>query len=357
MDLKSQYVNKFLKVFLTTLIIPLTIVFIVFFIYQNFKTVSAYDPEKQRDSTLVSEKEIKAENDAISSGFLTSPVRTNVLITGVDKEEHLTDVIMVASFISTTGKINLMSIPRDTYTTFSGENLKELRKINSGAPSVMKINSVHSYTGRKAGLSFLEKTIEELLGINIDYYVKVNLDVFKKIVDAVGGIYFTVPEGGLRYRDPTQNLNIDLKGGYQLLDGEAAEGLVRFRKGYANQDLGRVQVQQEFVKEFIKQVLNKKTLISNLGEIVLNFVKNVETNFGISDLPKYIKAIDKIDVNNINSVTAPGRPQMINGASYYLIDNNELKKIVDDYFYGNTDPEKEITVEQTAETSTIKTEE
>lgn len=356
MDLKSQYVNKFLKVFLTTLIIPLTIVFIVFFIYQNFKTVSAYDPEKQRDSTLVSEKEIKAENDAISSGFLTSPVRTNVLITGVDKEEHLTDIIMVASFISTTGEINLMSIPRDTYTTFSGENLKELRKINSGAPSVMKINSVYSYTGRKAGLNFLEKTIEELLGVNIDYYVKVNLDVFKKIVDAVGGIYFTVPEGGLRYSDPTQNLNINLKGGYQLLDGEAAEGLVRFRKGYATQDLGRVQVQQEFVKEFIKQVLNKETLMSNLREIVLNFVKNVETNFGISDLPKYVKAIDKIDVNNINSTTAPGRPQMISGASYYLIDNNELKKIVDDYFYGNTAPEKETTVEKMTETSTIKTE-
>lgn len=340
MALKKQYKNKFLKTFLITVIPSLIIVFSVYFIYNSFFTGPAYDPQKQRDSTLVSEKESKAEDDFKSSGFLTAPVRTNVLIVGVDKEESLTDVVMVASFISTTGEINLMSIPRDTYTTFSGNSLKKLREINSGAPNVMKLNSVYSYTGRKSGVEFLKETVEEMIGININYYIKINLDAFKEIVDAVGGIYFTVPKGGLKYSDPTQNLKIDLKEGYQLLDGKAAEGLVRFRKGYPTQDLKRVEVQQEFVKEFIKQVLDKKTLISNLGEIVLSLIKYVETDFRISDLPKYSTSIEKININNLNSTTAPGNSQYIGGASYYLINSTALKELVDDYFYGSTIPEK-----------------
>lgn len=353
MNLENQHIKKFLKIFLITLIVPLIVVFLCFYIYKSFYAKPIYDPEMQRDKTLVSEKEAKAEDDSKSEGFLTSPVRTNVLILGVDKAESLTDVMMIASFISTTGEINLMSIPRDTYTTFSGDSLKKLREINKGAPSVMKLNELFSYTGRKVGVEFLQETIEEMAGINIDYYVKVDLQAFKQIVDAVGGIYFTVPEGGLKYSDPTQNLKIDLKGGYQLLDGEAAEGLVRFRKGYTTQDLKRVEVQQEFVKEFIKQVLNKETLMSNLGEIVLNLIKYVETDFGMSDFPKYITAIEKINVNNLNSTTAPGASQYIGGISYYLLDSAGFKEIIDDYFYGNTDPEKETQeTQETQETMT-----
>ncbi|MDE6181925.1 MAG: LCP family protein [Eubacteriales bacterium] len=357
MALKNKHKNKFLRVFSITLIISLIIVFCGYFIVNMLFSQPTYDPEKQRDSTLVSEKESKAEDDAKSTGFLTAPVRTNVLILGVDKEENLTDVIMVASFISTTGEINLMSIPRDTYTKFSGDSLQKLREINKGAPSIMKLNAVYSYTGKKAGVEFLQKTIEEMAGINIDYYVKINLDAFKEIVDAIGGVYFTVPEGGLKYSDPTQNLKIDLKEGYQLLDGEAAEGLVRFRKGYTTQDLKRVEVQQEFVKEFIKQVLNKETLMSNLGEVILSLIKYVETDFGISDLPKYITSIQKINVNNLNSATAPGDSQYIDGASYYLLNTISLKEIVDDYFYGNTDPEEinqETNEEIEQETSTME---
>ncbi len=99
--------------------------------------------------------------------------------------------------------------------------------------------------------------------------------------------------------------------------------------------------------------MNKETLTSNLGEIVLNLIKHVETNFGVSDFPKYITSIDKINVNNLNSTTVPGKPQMIDGGSYYLLDSTALKEIVDDYFYGNTDPEK-ITQEinTTQETTT-----
>lgn len=347
-NLDAKYKKKFLTIFFSILGIFLIGLIIAFLGYKFFIQKPAYDPSKQRDSTLVLEEDIQQEED--QGGMFTAPVRTNVLITGVDKAEALTDVMMVASFISTTGEINLISIPRDTYIKYEGEALKELRKINSSAPSHMKANSVYAY-GKKDGMALLEKTIEDMLGIKIDYYVKVDLDAFKSIVDAVGGIYFDVPAGGLRYSDPTQDLYINLKEGRQLLNGEDAEGLVRFRKGYARQDLQRVEVQQQFLKEFITQVLNKETILNNLGGLSLSLIKYVDTDFGITDLPKYISLIPNIKVDEINTATLPGTPETIDGLSYYLLDTEGCKEIIDEFFYGNTDPSLDTTPE-TSETET-----
>ncbi len=346
-NLDAVYKKKFFSIFFSIFFVGLIFVFLG---YSFFNIESDYDPLKQRDSTIITEKELKQQTEQTSKGIFTPPVRTNVLITGVDKAENLTDVMMVASFISTNGKINLISIPRDTYVSFKGDSLKELRKVNKGAPSYMKANSIYAYT-KKSGMQILKSSIEDMLGIKIDYYVKVDLDAFKKIVDAVGGIYFDVPKGGLRYSDPTQNLYINLKEGYQLLDGDAAEGLVRFRKGYARQDLQRVEVQQQFIKEFVSQVLKKETIINNLGELALTFIKYVDTDFTISNLPKYINTISKIDTSKIKTQTLPGVPQSINGASYYMVDFNETKKIIDEFFYDSTEVE-EVTEQPISEIST-----
>ncbi len=348
---KTNYKRKFFVTFFSVFSVLLVCLLFIFFGYKFLGAEKSYDPTKQRDATLISEKELKQQTEQTSNGIFTPPIRTNILITGVDKEESLTDVLMVASFISTTGEINLLSIPRDTYISYKGEDLTALRKVNRGAPSYMKANSVYAYT-KSAGIEPLKTTVENLLGIKIDYYVKVDLDAFVSIVDAVGGIYFDVPKGGLKYSDPTQDLYINLKEGYQLLDGKAAEGLVRFRKGYNRQDLQRVEVQQQFIKEFITQVLNKDTLVSNLGEITLNLIKYVETDFSASDLPKYLNCIPNIATSKMNTATLPGNPQMIDNLSYYVLDNSGTKEIVDQFFYGNTDPEKEETTEQVETSST-----
>ncbi len=345
----KKHKKKFLTIFFSILGVFFTLVAIVFFSYKFFIQKPAYDPNLQKDSTLV-ENEISNKNPQKEKGIFTPPVRTNILIVGVDKAEALTDVMMIASFISTTGEVNLISLPRDTYIKYEGQKLKELRKINSSAPNHMKANSVYAY-GKKEGIQLLESTIEDMLGIKIDYYVKVDLKAFKNIVDAVGGIYFDVPKGGLKYSDPTQDLYINLKEGRQLLNGEDAEGLVRFRKGYVRQDLQRVEVQQQFIKEFITQVLDKETLMNNLGGIALNLIKYVDTDFGITDLPKYINLIPTINPNNIKTATLPGSPTTIDGLSYYLLDMEESKKIIDEFFYGNTDPDAKPNLETQTETT------
>lgn len=339
--------NLFLKVFFGILVL-FYIFYIAFMIFFMPAILNKYDPTKQMDNQLFTLEEKKEE------GVLTAPVRTNFLVVGVDGHESLTDTIMIGSFISTNGQINLISIPRDTYVEFSGELSNILRKYTNKSLAHTKINSLSSYAGGKQnGINFLKETIEVTLGIKIDYYVKVNLDAFKSIVDAIGGVYFNVPEGGLKYSDPTQNLYIDLKGGYQLLDGNAAEGLVRFRKGYATQDLKRVEVQQQFVVEVIKQTLKKENLIKNIGTIALNLIKYVDTDFSIFNAPKYLSAISNINENTIKTATLPGFSQTIDNLSYYVIDEQKTKELIDNFFYSKTYynidgdlDEKPITLEQ-----------
>lgn len=337
----KYYTEKFLKIFLVS-IVPFSIIAIsIFAIYINVNA-HTYNPNEQRDMSILSNKD-KSENIDKNNkkSIFTPPVRTNVLVVGFDKGKNLTDVIMVLSFVSTTGDIKIMSIPRDTYISYTGDELKSFRNINKYAPSVMKANSIYAYSA-KDGMNMLKSTVENILDIKLDYYLKVDLDAFKYIVDSVGGIYFDVPKGGLKYTDPTQNLYINLKEGRQLLDGEAAEGLVRFRKGYARQDLHRVEIQQEFIKEFVMQVMNKDTIMDNLGGIALGAIKYVETDFKITDLPKYISIIPDIKINSIENATLPGYPQSINGVSYYINNKEETRELVDKFFYGNTDPDKVI---------------
>lgn len=319
-----------------------------------------YDASKQTkdlmsDDDVTEQKNSAIKDNGIFANVLTPPVRTNFLIVGVDKKESLTDSIMVGSYVSTTNEINIMSIPRDTFVEYDSADKKKFSDVGRSVPSSSKINAVNAYGGEKYGIIFLQDELEQMLGIKIDYYVKVNLDAFKDIVDEVGGIDFEVPEGGLYYSDPTQNLNINLKGGMQHLNGSQAEGLVRFRKGYARQDLHRVEIQQEFVKEFVKQVMAKDTIKNNLPTLITNYLKNVKTNFTVEDLPKYIKCMSNFNTDNMNSATLPGYPQMIGNGSYYIYNPSETKELVDKFFYGSTSEEattEETTDEASSETTT-----
>ena len=137
-------------------------------------------------------------------------------------------------------EISVMSIPRDTRVIIEGR----VRKINFAYP--------------RGGGELAVETVERLLETEIDHYVYIDLSVFRKAIDLLGGVEYYVPQN-MYYDDPYQNLHIHLKKGYQLLDGRKAEYLVRYRKGYKNGDIGRIKVQQDFIRELIKQ----KVTVSN----------------------------------------------------------------------------------------------
>ena len=192
-----------------------------------------------------------------------------VLIMGVSEDisVKLTDTIMVASYNPKTQKATLLSIPRDT---FVGTNKNK-------ATSYDKINALYQTKTKESDTS-PEKTlaaVNKITGLNITYYVVVSNKALVQLVDAIGGVEFDVPID-MDYDDSSQDLYIHLEKGYQKLNGEQAEWLVRFRhnnngtsypSSYGNNDLGRMKTQREFLKVVAKQLIQLKN-ITKLGTFI-----------------------------------------------------------------------------------------
>ncbi len=254
------------------------------------------------------------------------PTNTNILIMATDEDGTRTDTIMLASFNKRDKSIKLLSVPRDTYVTVSDESLSLMQEeYPQPGTRNMKINAVHHYGGEKYGVRLIKSEVENLLGISVDYYVKVDFDAFRYIIDSVGGIDFYVP-CDMRYTDPVQNLNIDLKEGQQHLNGEQAEHLLRFRSGYANADIGRISVQQDFMKAFISQTLSKGGIFTHPLVYINAMFKYdyVDTDFGFFDILSYIMLVGGIDIDNVETKTLPGTAAMRGGQSVYIPDLSEL---------------------------------
>ncbi len=269
---------------------------------------------------------------AVVSLFL--PVKTNVLIMATDEEGTRTDTLMLANFNKKTKSISLLSVPRDSFVTVSDETYEKMNEeYPQPSSKSMKINAIHHYGGEKYGVKLLVNEAEALLDCDIDFYVKINFDAFKYIIDSVGGIDFYVPQN-MEYHDPYQDLHISLSEGMQHLDGEQAEQVVRFRSGYANQDLGRVSVQQDFMKACISQIVTPKNLIFNFGAFI-NVLTNdnyVDTNVSLFSALPYAFQIIGVDTENMNSATLPGKAGYSHGQSVYKVDEDALRELVENDF-------------------------
>lgn len=284
----------------------------------------------------------KAEkSDFVASADVSSEAKDqllNIALLGTDGDGFRTDVNIVASLNLTTKEVHLISVPRDTRVVMTDDMTAYLEKNDRTIPQAngvygqCKLTEVHAYAGEGNRSTFTVAMLEEILGIDIDYYVKVDLDAFKDIVDAVGGVEFDVQER-LYYSDPAQGLYIDLYPGPQVLDGEKAEMLVRFREGYAQKDLKRIEVQQEFLKAFIAQVCSSDKIMSNLDSYIKIFMEKVESDMPVATALKYAGYIKEIDPAAITTDTIPGE-----GGAYFDMDEEGTKELVDYWIYGKEPP-------------------
>jgi LCP family protein required for cell wall assembly len=280
--------------------------------------------------------------------FSPVPEHTNFVILGMDDSGTRTDVMIAGTFNSKTKDVSLVSIPRDTYVEMPENRRDILEEQGRFVPNGMKLTEVHHYAGKEYGVEFAVKQIEDLLDIEIPYYVKIDLEAFQFIVDELGGVEFDVPDY-MDYDDPYQDLHIHLKPGVQTLSGEDAMGLVRFRS-YVNGDWQRVETQREFIKAIVRQVLAKDKLLSNARPVIETVYNYVETNLQIADALKYLQFAAELDADSIASYTIPGTDGSAGGKSVVLNDPEGTAEIVDEVFYGFL-----ATEDQAAETSEDKT--
>lgn len=224
-----------------------------------------------------------------------------------------TDTLMLFKVNFESGKIDILSIPRDTRVLIRGRE--------------DKINHAHAF----GGPSLTIRTIEDFLGIDLNYYVKVDYKAVRSIVDAIGGVEIDVPQR-MRYSDPTADppLNINLQAGLQILDGDQAHDFLRFRS-YRDGDLGRISAQQYFLKELIKQTLQLKNIVKLPG-LVETYFDYVETNIPMKMVLKGIKAAKNMDAENMTTTTIPGTSQKINGVDYLIYDREVKESIVQEMF-------------------------
>ncbi|HQI16275.1 MAG TPA: LCP family protein [Bacillota bacterium] len=250
-----------------------------------------------------------------AEGYPVPEKRVNVVVMGV--ANGLADTIMLASFNPEDGALDVLSIPRDTYIERKGHKTSANNKINS------------SY-GR-GGADNVVKSVASLTGMDVHYFVEVDYEAVKELVDAMGGIKVTVPMD-MNYDDPVDGLHIHFKEGDAVSKGEDLLKLLRYRKnnkggGYKDGDLGRVKMQQEIVRLGIEKVMR--------GNIVTNFLKlqepvkkYVKTNMSPKQMMYYITKAKKIKKENISIQTIPGRADTINKLSFYVVNRDKMDEML-----------------------------
>lgn len=265
-----------------------------------------------------------------------------VLIMGVSEDisSKLTDTLMVASYNPKTQKATLISIPRDT---FVGTNKQK-------ATSYDKINALYQSSPEKTLAA-----VNKITGLDIKYYVVISNNALVQLVNEIGGVEFDVPID-MNYDDSSQKLAIHLKKGKQKLNGEQAEGLVRFRKNnngtsypveYGDNDLGRMRTQREFITEVAKQTLQLKN-ITKIGSFIDIVKENVTTNItNWSTIKDYIAYAVDFNTENIQTASIPGEADYYNKLSFFIYNKKETDKIVKELF-----EEQNGTTEETQEETT-----
>ena len=221
----------------------------------------------------------------------------------------------------------MLSIPRDT---FIGES-------KSSATAWDKINAVY-----QTGAENVLEDVRNLTGIDVKYYVMVDTEALKVLVDKIGVVTFNVPID-MKYDDRKQNLHINLKAGEQLLDGDKAEQVVRFRhnnngstypESYGIEDIGRMKTQRAFLTALAKQTLVPAniTKIPDFIDIAKNYV---ETNLDFDAIKDYVPYAVEFNTEDMLTDVLPGTNTNKNtsGTWVFVHDKQKTKKLVQELFY------------------------
>lgn len=304
------------------------------------ETQIPFDTNPVQQETTITETDettdVEEETDKVQVGgeYRVQDGLYNILVIGHDRAASLADVIMLVNCNTTNGDVTVMQIPRDTcvenfttnkinaaFSTYYNAALKEYRNDDSVDPY-------------KVAAEDFASLLEQNLCIQIHHTAVLNLDGLVNIVDALGGVELYVPQT-MVYSDPEQNLYINIQEGYQTLNGTQAECFVRYRSGYVQADLGRVNAQKIFLTALLQKVKSSFTITNTgtLTKVAEEVFKNLHTDLKVSDILFYAKFLLQVDLENVNMLTIPGNATYDSrGHSYYVINRTATLAAINQYY-------------------------
>jgi LCP family protein required for cell wall assembly len=277
--------------------------------------------------------------------------RLNILLIGTDQRPqqgtYNTDTLIVVSIDPTTKQVAMFSLPRDTVDVpLPPGPLRNAyargvypKKINALFTSVRNRPDLVAGNSRTRGYNGLKQVLGYLYGLDIKYFVEVNFDGFKQVVDALGGVTINVqiPVSDESYPSDTGRLaRVYIPAGIQHMTG--AQALVYARSRHSGQgDFDRAARQQRVLTSLREQA-DVANLIPRIPQLVDAFKATVRTDIPQSELAKLAGLADSVDTRNIRSyVFTPPRYaiERIHGdpRGYVIVPNvQRIRQAVDDAF-------------------------
>jgi len=310
--------KKLLTTLLLLIILPILVVIYIF----GFGNIGIFNP-------------VKIASNLTKPDLKSTDGRINILILGIDKRTEgnvvtsvLTDTILVASIGITEKNLTLISLPRDLWVT---------SKLGISG----KINSVYAqYDQSKKGMIGPEGTKEvasQVLGIPIHYNVTINFEVFKKIIDTLGGVDVEIENSFTDSEYPIEGkenapLNeryetVSFKKGTEHMNGERALKYVRSRhgNGLEGTDFARSKRQQQVILAIKDKLLTAQTLIDlpKLKELFNLYETEVESNISTDELVSFYSLYKNLDLKNFKRVVLDDRSSSEEGGLLVAPENSD----------------------------------
>jgi len=281
-----------------------------FFVYYKYIRITKH-PESvfnNDNKNNISNSEQALPKDKVYIAFL-----------GLDKNDERvhtlgsfrTDTIMIFSIDLNDKVVKVLSIPRDTYVDIPGFHKD-------------KINAAYVYGGMgEKGYALSLKTISDFLGIDVPYYISIDMQTIPDIVDAIGGVPLDV-----EVNMHSHGANLDK--GYQILDGQKAYQYLRWRYDPMG-DINRIKRQQKFIIAFANQLKSKAKDVSTYINLYNTFKGKLYTNLNYEQILALIYAVKDISPDSIEKFTVPGDFYDLNGISYWKPDMEKLNEVLQEF--------------------------
>jgi LCP family protein required for cell wall assembly len=298
---KRKKFKPFAIILLTVLLLGLSYGGYLFFTAIKAANESYSELDRGGKSKL-REEEVQITKDPVS-----------ILLTGVEDYSDgigRTDSIMVATLNPDDQSMKLLSIPRDTLVEIPGRAEKD------------KINHAYNFGGKDLTI----ETVENFLGIPIDYYASVNFEGFKEIIDEIGGVTVDVPFDFWEDSDGRPRERIYFTEGKMKLNGEESLAYARMRKRDPRGDFGRNERQQQIITAAIDKMVSPSTLLK-IDDVAKHVGENVETNVSITRGLSLQRTYPKINSSKIDKLAIVGEDAYYDNIYYFVPDENSVLEL------------------------------